>query len=278
MPISTGASGNLWSALDIMNTILPNASYVIEIEGLTKEFALSHAGYGGMKSRVMASLRRENWTNGKRGIERRLVLDDLNLRISHGETVGLIGRNGSGKSTLLGLLSRIYRPTAGRIQVHGRVAPLLELGAGFHAELTGIENIYFNAAILGLSQTQIAERFDSIVAFAELEASIDAPVRNYSSGMLLRLGFSIAAHVDADVLLIDEALAVGDEAFQNKCFAKIAEFQRAGKTIVVVSHEMDHVERVATRLVWLQNGRILMDGDVSTVLAAYLGAMPLSEP
>lgn len=251
-------------------------SAAIEIEGLTKEFSLSHAGRGGLKSRIMTALRRDNWTRGQPGIEHRRVLDDISLTIGHGETVGLIGRNGSGKSTLLGLLSRIYRPTAGRVAVKGRIAPLLELGAGFHPELTGVENIYFNAAILGLTQRQIAERFDAIVAFAELEASIDAPVRNYSSGMMLRLGFSIAAHVDADILLIDEALAVGDEAFQNKCFEKIAEFQRAGKTMVVVSHEMDHLERVATRLVWLQDGKIIMDGDVQPVLAAYAEAMNIT--
>ena len=133
--------------------------------------------------------------------------------------------------------------------------------------------MYFNGAILGLSQKQIVERFDSIVSFAELEASIDAPVRNYSSGMLLRLGFSIAIHMDADVLLIDEALAVGDEAFQNKCFDKIAEFQRAGKTIIVVSHELDHLERVATRIVWLQDGQVRMDGDTSVVLTNYRSAL-----
>lgn len=248
------------------------SSHAIEIDGLVKDFALSHAGYGGLKSRIMATLRRGSWTRGKRGIEHRRVLDGICLQVGHGETVGLIGRNGSGKSTLLGLMSRIYRPTAGRITVNGKLAPLLELGAGFHPDLTGVENVYFNAAILGLSQRETAARFDAIVGFAELESSIDAPVRNYSSGMLLRLGFSIAAHVDADVILIDEALAVGDEAFQNKCFDKIAEFQRAGKTIVVVSHEMDHLERVATRIVWLQDGRIVMDGAVPTVLAAYMEA------
>jgi lipopolysaccharide transport system ATP-binding protein len=252
-----------------MDTTAP----AIEIEGLVKEFSLSHAGKGGLKSRLMAAARRGAWKRGQAGIEHRRVLDGLDLRIGHGETVGLVGRNGSGKSTLLGLLSRIYRPTAGRVAVVGRIAPLLELGAGFHHELTGIENVYFNAAILGLTQKQITERFDAIVAFAELEASIDAPVRNYSSGMLLRLGFSIAVHVDADVLLVDEALAVGDEAFQHKCFDKIAEFQRAGKTIVVVSHELDHLERVATRIVWLRNGRLVMDGDVTTVLAQYTAAM-----
>lgn len=254
-----------------------NTNNAIEIDSLVKEFALSHAGGGGLKSRVLTSLRPGTWRQGQRGIERRRVLDGLSVRIGKGETVGLIGSNGSGKSTLLGLLSRIYQPTSGRVAVAGHVAPLLELGAGFHPELTGIENIYFNATILGLSQAQIAERLDAIVAFAELEASVDAPVRNFSSGMLLRLGFSIAAHVDADVILIDEALAVGDEAFQQKCFGKIADFQRAGRTIVVVSHELDHLERVATRILWLKDGRIAMDGDVAAVLARYTDAMRAEE-
>jgi lipopolysaccharide transport system ATP-binding protein len=255
-----------------MSSPMPTESYAIEIEDLVKEFALSHVGYGSLKNQVMATLRSGAWRRGSPGIEHRRVLDGLTLRIGHGETVGLIGRNGSGKSTLLGLLSRIYKPTSGRLMVHGRVVGLLELGAGFHPELTGVENVYFNGAVLGLTQKQISARFDSIVAFAELESSIDAPVRNYSSGMLLRLGFSIAVHMDADVMLIDEALAVGDEAFQHKCFDKIAEFQRMGKTIVVVSHELDHLERVATRIVWLKEGGIVMDGDVATVLGAYLHA------
>lgn len=242
----------------------------VEIEGLVKDFTLSHAGLGGLKNQVMTTVRAGLGGRPRKSVERRRVLDGLSLRIGRGETVGLIGRNGSGKSTLLGLLARIYKPTAGRIAVAGRVVGLLELGAGFHPELTGVENVYFNGAILGLSQRQIAERFDSIVAFAELEKSIDAPVRNYSSGMQLRLGFSVAVHMDADVILIDEALAVGDEAFQRKCFDKIAEFQRQGKTMIVVSHELDHLERVATRIVWLKDGRIAMDGsDVPAVLAAY---------
>lgn len=250
-----------------------DAAYAVEVENLVKDFTISHAGYGSLKTQLMATARAGLRKRPREGLERRRVLDHLTLRIGHGETVGLVGRNGSGKSTLLGLLSRIYKPTAGRIAVAGRVVGLLELGAGFHPELTGVENVYFNGAVLGLSQKQIAERFDSIVAFAELEASIDSPVRNYSSGMQLRLGFSVAAHMDADVILIDEALAVGDEAFQNKCFAKIAEFQRQGKTIIVVSHELDHLERVATRIVWLKDGRTEMDGDVPTVLQTYVREM-----
>lgn len=251
----------------------PPAPFAVEVEGLVKEFTVSHAGLGSLKTQMLATVRGRLGGRHRAGLERRRVLDGITLHVRRGETVGLVGSNGSGKSTLLGLLSRIYRPTAGRVAVSGRVVGLLELGAGFHPELTGVENVYFNGAILGLSQKQIAERFESIVAFAELEASIDAPVRNYSSGMQMRLGFSVAAHMDADVILIDEALAVGDEAFQHKCFDKIAEFQRQGRTILVVSHELDHLERVATRLVWLKDGRIAMDGDVPSVLPAYVRGM-----
>ena len=228
------------------------------MEGLVKEFTIAHAGYASLKNRALALADprqwRQRWRRGSHapGLERRRVLDAISFQIGHGETVGLIGRNGSGKSTLLSVLARIYKINGGRFTVHGRVAPLLELGAGFHPELTGIENVYFNGMMLGLSRQQVAARFDEIVAFAELENSIDMPVRNYSSGMLLRLGFSTAVHVDADIILVDEGLAVGDEAFQNKCFAKIAEFQRQGKTIVVVSHELDHIERMCTRVLWLK--------------------------
>jgi ABC-type polysaccharide/polyol phosphate transport system ATPase subunit len=166
----------------------------------------------------------------------------------------VIGQNGSGKSTLLGLIARVYRPTAGVLEVNGRVAPLLELGAGFHPDLTGLENIYFNGVILGLTRKQIAERLDAIVQFAELEGYIDAPIRTYSSGMLMRLGFAVAAHVDADILLVDEVLAVGDARFQQKCYDKIRQFQREGRTILFVSHDMEAITQVAARALWLGQG------------------------
>lgn len=247
------------------------SEWAIEIDDLTKEFRLSHAGAGSLKTQVMARVR--SGMRATPSLETRRVLDGVSVKIARGETVGLIGRNGSGKSTLLGMLARIYTLSAGRILIRGRVVALLELGAGFHPELTGIENVFFNGAILGLTQKQIADRFESIVAFAELENSIDAPVRNYSSGMLLRLGFSVAVHMDSEIILIDEALAVGDEAFQHKCFDKIKEFQQSGKTIVVVSHELDHLERVATRVLWLKHGKIVMDGPTPDVLAAYVREM-----
>ena len=256
-------------------TVAAGAGWAIEAEGLVKEFTVAHAGYRSLKARALSLADPRQWRRawtpdgGAAGLERRHVLDGVSFQVAHGETVGLIGRNGSGKSTLLGLMARIYRPTGGRLTVRGRVAPLLELGAGFHPDLTGVENVYFNAAVLGLTRPQTAARFDAIVAFAELENSIDMPVRNYSSGMLLRLGFATAVHVDADVLLVDEGLAVGDEAFQQKCFAKIEEFQRQGKTIIVVTHELDHLERLAGRILWLKDGKIVKDGNVPAVLADY---------
>ena len=243
----------------------------IDIQHLVKEFTVTHAGYGSLKTRLVSALRSGGAASARR--ERRRVLDDLSVQIGQGETVGLVGKNGSGKSTLLGLLARIYKPNSGTMAIQGRVAALLEIGAGFHPELTGVENVFFNGTVMGLSQAEIAARFDSIVAFAELGAFMDTPVRNYSLGMIMRLGFSVAVHMDADVILIDEALAVGDEAFQRKCFDKISEFQRQGKTIMVVSHELDHLEQVATRILWLQDGKIVRDGPVAETLAAYREAM-----
>ena len=254
---------------------MPSSEYAIEVEHLVKEFVIAHEGYVSLKGRLMAAADprrwRRQWRRGSHegGLERRRVLDDLSFQIGHGETVGLIGRNGSGKSTLLSVLARIYKINGGRVTVRGRVVPLLELGAGFNPELSGVENVYFNAAILGLPLREIAARFDAIVAFAELENSIDMPIRNYSSGMLLRLGFSIAVHTDADVILVDEALAVGDAAFQAKCLDRIAEFQRRGKTIILVSHSLGQIRRVCTRVLWLKHGKIVMDGGVEEVLAAY---------
>ncbi len=198
------------------------------------------------------------------------ALKDVSLTIRHGETVGLIGVNGSGKSTLLAIIARVILPSAGRVQVNGRVAPLLQLGVGFHPDLTGLENVYFNGIILGLTRQQIAERLPSIIRFAELEEFIDTPVRAYSSGMVLRLGFAVAVHTDPEIILMDEVLAVGDEAFQHKCLRKIQEFQQEGRTILLVSHDMNQVRQVATRTVWLHQGRVMADGDTEEVVRQYL--------
>ncbi len=197
------------------------------------------------------------------------ALEDVSLAAEPGEAVGLIGRNGSGKTTLLSLIAGIITPTCGRVEAGGRVASLLELGAGFHPDFTGRENVYLNGSLYGLKRKTIDERFDEIVAFAELERFISLPVRTYSSGMYMRLGFAVAAHIDADVLLLDEVFAVGDEEFQRKCFGKIFEFKQRGGTIVFVSHDAASVERLCERAVLLRNGRVELDGSTQEAIARY---------
>ncbi len=197
------------------------------------------------------------------------ALRDVSVRVEPGEAVGLIGRNGSGKTTLLRLVAGIIKPTGGRVAAGGRIGSLLELGAGFHPDFSGRENVFLNGSIHGLGRATIRERFDEIVAFAELEDAIDRPVRTYSSGMYMRLGFAIAAFLDADVLLLDEVFAVGDEAFQRKCFGKIFEFKQRGGTIVFVSHDASAVERLCGRAVLLQRGQVAYDGPTHEALVRY---------
>ncbi|MGD0712568.1 MAG: ABC transporter ATP-binding protein [Gaiellaceae bacterium] len=197
------------------------------------------------------------------------ALHDVSFDVERGSAVGLVGRNGSGKTTLLRLLSGIIKPTAGRVAVGGRVGSLLELGAGFHLDLTGRENVYLNGSIHGLRRAAIREKLDEIVAFAGLEEFIDLPVRTYSSGMYMRLGFAIASHIEADVLLLDEVFAVGDEAFQRKCFGRIFEFKQRGGTIVFVSHDAAAVERLCDRAVLLQKGVVAFDGPTHDAIMAY---------
>lgn len=234
----------------------------IIVKNLEKKFRLCHERYGTLKGLLLSFCRAR--------YEDVYALRGISFSVQSGETVAIIGRNGSGKSTLLGIISRVYKPTSGSVIVNGRVSALLELGAGFHPDLTGIENIYLNGSILGLSRREITKRLDHIIAFSELEKFIDAPLRTYSAGMVMRLGFSIAVQVDPDILLVDEVLAVGDEAFQQKCYDKVREFQQSGKTIVFVSHDLDAVRRVATRVIWLDSGVIRADGDVAGVLESYL--------
>ena len=197
------------------------------------------------------------------------ALRDVSLDVLRGEAVGLIGRNGSGKTTLLRVVAGIIKPTAGRVRAEGRIGSLLELGAGFHPDFTGRENVFLNGAIYGLRRADIRLRFDEIVAFAELEHAIDRPVRTYSSGMTVRLGFAIAAFLDADVLLLDEVFAVGDESFQRKCFGRIARFKQEGGTIVFVSHDASAVERLCERSVLLDAGRVAFDGSTREAIARY---------
>lgn len=233
----------------------------ISTKNLCKDFRLSHTGYGSLKGMLLW------WKRGS--TETLAALKDISLNVLRGECVAVIGKNGAGKSTLLSILARVYKPTSGSIELSGKVAPLLELGAGFHPDLTGIENVFFNGVVLGLTRKQVAERMAEIVAFSEINEYIDAPVRTYSSGMLLRLGFSVAVHVDASILLVDEALAVGDLEFQRKCLRRIAEFKAAGGAILFVSHDMAAVRQTADRAVWLQHGAIEAEGAVETVVSAY---------
>jgi ABC-type polysaccharide/polyol phosphate transport system ATPase subunit len=198
------------------------------------------------------------------------ALRDVSLELPRGRMVGLIGSNGSGKSTLLKIIGGILKPTMGRVAVQGRVSALIELGAGFHPEFTGRENIHVNGVLLGLSRAEIRERFDEIVAFAGLAPFIDNPVKTYSSGMYMRLGFAIAVTVDPDILLIDEVLAVGDEAFQHRCVGKIQEFKARGKTIVLVTHDLGSVERLCDGAVWLDGGRLMAEGATREIVGRYL--------
>jgi lipopolysaccharide transport system ATP-binding protein len=208
-------------------------------------------------------------SRGRGDVREVQALRDVSMSVEPGGAVGLVGRNGSGKTTLLRLVSGIIKPTSGRVEASGRVASLLELGAGFHPDFTGRENVYLNGSIHGLSRTRVREVMDEIVAFAELEKFIDLPVRTYSSGMYMRLGFSVAAHIQSDVLLLDEVFAVGDEQFQRKCFGKIAEFKNRGGTILFVSHDAQAVERLCDRAVLLRQGQVAFDGSTREAIAAY---------
>ena len=205
------------------------------------------------------------------------ALNDVSFSVAKGSTVGVIGRNGSGKSTALKLVAGITKPTSGSIRVDGRISALIELGAGFHPEISGRENVFINGIMLGLSKREVEERFDDIVDFAELREFIDAPVKTYSSGMYMRLGFAVAIHVDPEVLLVDEVLAVGDEAFTHKCLDKFGEFHRRGKTVLIVTHSLGLVERFCDQAVWLDGGEKQSDGDPKRVVGAYLTAVEQTE-
>lgn len=238
---------------------------VVEVEHLDKRFTLRHSH--SLKEWAMWTLR------GRKGelSETFLALDDVSLTIGQGESVGLLGFNGSGKSTLLKLLSGVMLPDAGSIGIRGRIAGLIEVGAGFHPDLTGRENVYLNGSILGMSEQEIDAKFDEIVAFSEIEKFIDTEVKFYSSGMFLRLAFSVAAHSEPDIFLIDEILAVGDEPFQRKCLDRVAELRRMGQTLVVVTHDLDMVQRVCDRGIVLERGHLVKDAPVEEAVAHLRG-------
>ncbi len=237
----------------------------IEVQDVTKSFSLRHTR--SMKELIV-------WTLRGRGGELRDRFDALHgvsFTVEQGESVALLGFNGSGKSTMLKLISGVMLPDGGSIGVRGRVAGLIEVGAGFHPDLTGRENVYLNGAILGMSEKEIGERFDQIVAFSEIEKFIDTEVKFYSSGMFLRLAFSVAAHSEPDIFLIDEILAVGDEPFQLKCLDRIRELRRGGQTLIIVSHDLDMVQKVTQRGVVLEKGVIVSDGPVKQAVARLRG-------
>lgn len=200
------------------------------------------------------------------------ALRDVSFELARGEVLGIIGHNGAGKSTLLKILSRITEPTTGEVMIRGRVGSLLEVGTGFHSELTGRENIYLNGAILGMTRAEIDRKFDEIVAFAEVERFIDTPVKHYSSGMYLRLGFSVAAHLEPEILIVDEVLAVGDAEFQQKCLGRMGEVAREGRTVIFVSHNVDAIRRLCSRVILLERGELVMDGSVHTVTSHYMAS------
>jgi lipopolysaccharide transport system ATP-binding protein len=249
----------------------------IRVDGLSKQYRIGgkadpyftlRDSLSQIAEKVLGMLSR----NGPSQAEDRLfwALKDVSLEVKHGEVLGIIGRNGAGKTTLLKILSRITEPTEGRAEIHGRVASLLEVGTGFHLELTGRENIYLSGAILGMKKAEIYRRFDEIVAFAEVEKFIDTPVKRFSTGMYLRLAFAVAAHLNPEILLVDEVLAVGDADFQKKCLGKMQDVAGEGRTVLFVSHNMAAVERLCGRAVLLENGKVSQTGSVQDVTAGYL--------
>ena len=238
---------------------------MIEVCGVSKNYRVYQDKSCSLKERVLFTKRNK--------YEIREVLKNVSFAVEQGEAVGLVGLNGCGKSTMLKLIARIIYPTGGRIETKGRISSLLELGAGFHPDMTGRENIHTNASIFGLSQREIEAKLDQIIEFSELGRAIDTPVRTYSSGMYMRLAFSVAIHVEADILLIDEILAVGDAKFQEKCFRRLAEIKASGVTIVMVSHALGQIEEICERSIWLQAGEIQMMGEPQEVHRAYLASL-----
>jgi lipopolysaccharide transport system ATP-binding protein len=236
----------------------------VEVAGLSKRFKIRHEHYRSFQEFAINVFRR------RPPPEDFWALRDVSFRVDEGRSFGIIGENGSGKSTLLKVISGILRPTSGTLQVNGRLAALLELGSGFHPDLSGRENIYLNASVLGFSRAETARRFDQIVDFAELDRFIDTPLKHYSSGMQVRLGFAVAINSDPDILITDEVLSVGDEAFQRKCMDRIDDLMRRGKTIIFVSHGLDQVRYVCTDAIWLDHGQIRAAGKSPEVVGAYL--------
>lgn len=254
------------------------AKIAIHVESLTKQYRLGNRNeaYQTLRetlshiyTRMFEAKTDKNQTPGTNQ-SKIWAINDISFKINYGEVVGIVGRNGAGKSTLLKILSRITKPTGGRVKIYGRVGSLLEVGTGFHPELTGRENIFLNGAILGMRRSEIVRKFDKIVAFSEIEKFLDTPVKRYSSGMYIRLAFSVAAHLDPEILLVDEVLAVGDAAFQKKCLGKIDDVVHSGRTVIFVSHNHQVVRNLCDRSIWLENGKIKQFGGTNEVLDNYL--------
>lgn len=239
----------------------PPARGQVRLRGVSRSFKLMHERNATLKETVLRRRRTRS--------EVFWAVQDISLDVAPGEAIGIVGRNGSGKSTLLKLLAGIMPPSSGTVEIGGTVAAMLELGAGFHPDFTGRENVYMNGAIYGLGEREVTDRLDDIVAFAELEEFIDMPVRTYSSGMQMRLAFAVSSHVNPDVLLLDEVLAVGDESFQRKCISRLADYKRAGGTLVLVTHDPNSVEQMCDHAIVLAHGRVLAEGAPANVLAAY---------
>src|SRR3972149_11396894 len=233
----------------------------VAVESVTKRYRIHHEKIPSLKQTIL-KLKRTTY-------EEFLALDNVSFSIKHGETCGLIGPNGSGKSTLLKLMAKIIQPTSGKIMVNGSLSALLELGAGFHPDLTGRENIYINAAILGMKKKDVDRKLNDIIGFSELERFIDMPVKNYSSGMYMRLGFSVAINVNPDILLVDEVLAVGDQAFQAKCYKVIYDFMKSGKTIIIVSHDLETISDLCSKVIFLKDGKIIDIGKPLDIVSKY---------
>jgi len=241
----------------------------IQAEGVSKQYRLGRlqGGYDLLTERLVSRLR---GGTGERASREFWALEDVGFEVAHGETFGILGRNGAGKSTMLKILSRVTPPTRGRVTVRGRVGALLEVGTGFNMELTGRENVFLNGAILGMRRGEITRKFDDIVEFAEVQKFIDTPVKRYSSGMYLRLAFSVAAHLEPDVLIVDEVLAVGDAAFQRKCLGKMGDVTREGRTVVFVSHNTAAVENLCQKAMVLEQGRVVFHGEVKEAIGVYM--------
>ncbi|MGB3716133.1 MAG: ABC transporter ATP-binding protein [Candidatus Promineifilaceae bacterium] len=251
---------------------IPKETPVIRFDGVSKRFKYTIEQPRTLLESLISTLSRD--PNRKAEL---WAVRDVSFQINAGECLGIIGRNGSGKSTILKLIAGIIHPTTGQIEVNGRLSALLELGAGFHHDLTGRENIYLNGSILGMSKEEIESCYDDIVEFSELEKFIDMPVKHYSSGMYMRLGFSVAVHVDPKLLIVDEVLAVGDQTFQDKCIERIFELKRSGTTIIMVSHNLDTMRRLSTHVLWLEKGSVNASGPVDQVISQYLENLHQSE-